>query len=61
MTLDDIPRRNGLRFPEKVALVMGERRLTWAQPDCAPGTGWRSCLPTALNILSFTSVSRVPA
>jgi acyl-CoA synthetase (AMP-forming)/AMP-acid ligase II len=34
MTLDDIPRRNGLRFPEKVALVMGERRLTWAELDC---------------------------
>ena len=33
MTLDDIPRRNGLRFPGKMALVMGERRLTWAELD----------------------------
>jgi acyl-CoA synthetase (AMP-forming)/AMP-acid ligase II len=33
MTLDDIPRRNGLRFPEKMALVMGEQRLTWAELD----------------------------
>lgn len=33
MTLDGIARRNGLRFPRKTALVMGERRLTWKELD----------------------------
>ncbi|MBK6554622.1 MAG: long-chain fatty acid--CoA ligase [Rhodocyclaceae bacterium] len=33
MTLDDIPRRNALRFPDKTALAMGGRRLTWAELD----------------------------
>jgi acyl-CoA synthetase (AMP-forming)/AMP-acid ligase II len=33
VTLDDIPRRNALRFPDKAALVMGGRRLTWAGLD----------------------------
>ena len=33
MTLDEIVRRNGLRFPRKTAFVMGDRSLTWAALD----------------------------
>ena len=33
MTLDDIVRRNGLRFPEKPALVCNGAGLTWAELD----------------------------
>ncbi|MCL4181963.1 MAG: long-chain-fatty-acid--CoA ligase [Burkholderiaceae bacterium] len=33
MTLDEIVARNGLRFPDKPALVMGERSITWRQLD----------------------------
>lgn len=32
-TLDQIARRNALRFPDKPALIMGERSLTWKQLD----------------------------
>ncbi|MFA7322337.1 MAG: long-chain-fatty-acid--CoA ligase [Dokdonella sp.] len=32
-TLDQIARRNALRFPDKPALVMGERSLTWKELD----------------------------
>ncbi|MEZ5501027.1 MAG: long-chain fatty acid--CoA ligase [Steroidobacteraceae bacterium] len=33
MTLDDIPRRNALRFPHRPALRMGDRSATWAELD----------------------------
>ena len=33
MTLDEICRRNGLRFPTKPALIMGERELSWKALD----------------------------
>lgn len=33
MTLDDIVRHNGLRFPDKLAFVMGNVRRTWAEAD----------------------------
>jgi acyl-CoA synthetase (AMP-forming)/AMP-acid ligase II len=33
MTLDEIARRNGLRFPHKPALIMGERSRTWRELD----------------------------
>lgn len=33
MTLDQIVERNGLRFPDKIALVSGEREITWRQLD----------------------------
>jgi long-chain acyl-CoA synthetase len=33
MTLDEIVRRNALRFPRKTALAMGDLQLTWAQLD----------------------------
>lgn len=33
MTLDEIARRNGLRYPRKQALAMGERSCTWKQLD----------------------------
>ena len=32
-TLDEYIRRNGLRFPQKPGLVMGERVFTWAEVD----------------------------
>jgi long-chain acyl-CoA synthetase len=32
-TLDEYIRRNGLRFPQKAGLVMGERVFTWAEVD----------------------------
>lgn len=31
MLVGDIPRRNAYRYPNKTAVVCGERRLTWAQ------------------------------
>jgi len=33
MTLDEIARRNAVRFPRKLAVAMGDRELTWAQLD----------------------------
>ncbi len=33
MTLDEIPRRNARRFPNKLALVMGSRSCTWMELD----------------------------
>ena len=33
MTLDEIARRNGARFPDKTALAMAGRRLTWRDLD----------------------------
>lgn len=33
MTLDQIVERNGLRFPDKIALVSGDREITWRQLD----------------------------
>ncbi|WP_018991593.1 acyl-CoA synthetase [Aromatoleum toluclasticum] len=33
MTLDQIARRNALRFPDKPALVFGEQSLTWRELD----------------------------
>jgi acyl-CoA synthetase (AMP-forming)/AMP-acid ligase II len=33
MTLDEIARRNGQRFPKKPALVTGRKTLTWAELD----------------------------
>lgn len=33
MTLDDILRRNALRFPRKAAVVAGSRRCSWAELD----------------------------
>lgn len=32
-TLDQIARRNALRFPDKPALIMGERSITWQELD----------------------------
>src|SRR5688500_16662720 len=33
MPLDEIARRNAVRFPRKLAVAMGDRELTWAQLD----------------------------
>ena len=33
MTLDEIARRNGLRYPDKQALVTREREVTWRELD----------------------------